>query len=105
MGASYATQPEVFLVGVEQAALWPSIHGGHLHPHSYQLQPRLSLHSRYLCLASVPLAVLDSTAFGHSEEDTWPYLSVLESPPAPNCLHLVLLAPTPKSSQDPSPHT
>lgn len=43
-------------------------------------------------------------SIGASEGDKWPYLNVLESPPAPDPLHLVLLAPTPPVFPRPHPH-
>lgn len=71
-------------------------HGGHLHP-------RLPLPLQNLCLASDPWAALDGPALGPLKGSKGPFLSVLESPPVPNPLHLALLAPTPKASPDLSP--
>lgn len=51
-----------------------------------------------------PRAVLDSPAFGPSQGDKWPCLSVLASPlRQPPCIWLCL-PPLPKTSEDPSPH-
>lgn len=70
LGASSATGPEVFPVGVEQKAGPLVVCSGWTLAHP-SLQPRLSLHFQRLCLTSVSLAVLSSPAFGLPEGDSY----------------------------------
>lgn len=70
LGASSATRPEVFPVGVEQKAGPLVVCSGWTLAHP-SLQPRLSLHFQHLCLTSVSLAVLSSPAFGLPGGDSY----------------------------------
>lgn len=102
LGASSATRPEVFPVGVEQKAGPLVVCSGWTLAHP-SLQPRLSLHFQHLCLTSVSLAVLSSPAFGLPGGDSYGRIRVFWNLPLHQSLALGSACPYPQGFLRPLP--